>query len=133
MPTASRNLRRKRRIKRTNSLLKRQLRGLSQEAHKSYVFLMAILAQHGGEVTITKGTLVQSQENVTKLGYQVAPDPADDTNLIVRLVVLEQPAPQESDAVDTELENAHAGLDDDGSPAVAADPAPESGSVLNPV
>jgi hypothetical protein len=121
MAKASRNERRKARIKRTNSLLKKQLRGLSVEAHKSYVMLMALLAQKGGEITVTKGTLQQAAQDILKLGYNVVADPTDDANLIVRLVVVE-PTMEQSDVVDTELENAHASLDDDGSPTVVADP-----------
>lgn len=122
MPKASRNERKKRRVKRTNSLLKRQLRGLSQEAHKSYVFLMAILAQKGGEVVVAKGTLVQSQQNILTLGYQVVDDLTDTTSVIVRLVTVGEPKAETT--TDEEIEHA-VFVNDPPEPATVADIAPE--------
>mgnify|MGYP001591350277 CR=1 FL=1 len=71
MVTASRNLRRKRRIKRTNSLLKKSLKQ-SYAAHaQALVTLFAALAQRGGSIMVTEGTLKQASQNVNRLSYQV--------------------------------------------------------------
>jgi hypothetical protein len=128
MAKASRNERRKARIKRTNSLLKRQLGLLSQEAHKSYVYLMAVLAQSGGELKVTKGTIQQALENVRTLGYQIVAGETEQ-DLIIRQVVHSGPVEQ-SDALPevtdpnslTDEEIEHAVFANDGGPA-PVDPA----------
>lgn len=85
MAKSSRNERRKRQVKRTNSLLKRQLRGLSVEANKAYLALITILAQKGGEITVTRGTMQQAANDLLTLGFSVSPG-ADEQDLVIRLV-----------------------------------------------
>lgn len=92
MPKASRNERRKRQVKRTNSLLKRQLKTVGLEGFKNYIMLCAILAQKGGEITVTAGTPQQAQQDITKLGYTVTPSEVVG-ELLVRLVVNETALP----------------------------------------
>lgn len=109
MPKASRNERRKRQVKRTNSLLKRQLRGLSAEANKAYLALITILAQKGGEITVTRGTMQQAANDLLTLGFSVGPG-VDEQELIIRLVTnsavgeAAPPVEEESDVFPTAVE-----------------------------
>ncbi len=107
MPTASRNERKKRRMKRTNSLLKKQIRN-QQEAFQRYaaytqqmhLIFMTVLGQSGGEIRITKGTIEQAQLNLQNLSYSVTPTENTDVDgvsapsneYVVRLVTQEEPS-----------------------------------------
>ena len=71
MPTASRNERKKRRQKRTNSLLKKSLTQSYRAHAQALVTLFAVLAQRGGRIMVTEGTLKQASQNVNRLSYQV--------------------------------------------------------------
>jgi hypothetical protein len=100
MPTLSRNRRHHARTRRTNSLLKRELRGLSQNAQKSFAMLLAVLAQAGGEVTIVQGTLDQVLPNLATLGYEVVKGQAENEH-IVRMVTQQAASGTLSASVDT--------------------------------
>ena len=91
MSTTSRNQRRKSRITRTNSLLKRALRTEQQQRAHALMILFAVLAQKGGEAIITKGTLDQAVQNARHLAYELHPG-SDVDELIVRLVPTDQSA-----------------------------------------
>ena len=93
MPTASRNERRKRRLKRNNSLLQRSLKQESVERGKAMVVLLALLGQAGGEVTISKGTMQQTLSALKELTYQVTP--TTEGEFIIRLVSLTE-TPEET-------------------------------------
>ena len=97
MPTISRAQRQKARRKRTNSLLKREVRTLSQNAAKSFAMLLAVLAQAGGEVTVVQGTLDQVLPNLATLGYEVVKGQAPNEH-IIRMVTQ---APALSAAMET--------------------------------
>lgn len=84
MPTASRAERRKRRIKRNNTLLKASLKRESIDRFKTHSLLMAVLAQKGGEATVTEGTLKQVVDNIRNLGYTVIKGEKDG-EFIVRM------------------------------------------------
>ena len=82
MPTTSRNANHKRRQRRTISLLTRQARQLLADLQKTHLTLLGVLAQSGGEVTVTKGTLAQ----VTRqMSWQMVPG-ANEHEFIVRVV-----------------------------------------------
>ncbi len=127
MASASRNERRKRRVKRSNSLLKRALKAYEkafqlENAQKQNVILMmaAVLAQNGGEITITQGTLNQVIENVATLGFQMEPS-AVDGEFLVKLVT--QEVGDGGNVVDP----------DDALPEVATDAPSEPDGLLSPV
>ena len=86
MPTASRNERKKRRMKRTNSLLRRALQQEAIQRYKTHAMLMAVLAQKGGEVTITAGTMQQVSQNIQRLSYKVALVEDNPSEFIVSMV-----------------------------------------------
>lgn len=156
MPKASRNERRKRQVKRTNTLLKRQLKTVGLEGFKNYIMLCAILAQKGGEITVTAGTLQQAQQDITKLGYTVTPSEVVG-ELLVRLVVNETALPpvdesepglpfaDECPDLNNLPDDGHGNMiitpneetryvrTDDAEPAIAVDPSPEPVGVLNPL
>lgn len=52
---------------------------------KAYMALLAVLAQRGGEVTVTAGTIKQIEGNFANLSYKMIPSPVSG-EFIVRLV-----------------------------------------------
>src|ERR1700680_1939422 len=68
----------------TNKLRRRARYSIAQGAQQ-YVLLMAILAQHGGEVVVTKGTIEQVGANLPNLGYTMVKGAAEN-EFIVRLL-----------------------------------------------
>ncbi len=75
-------------MKRTNSLLKKSLSRASQEQAKAFTILCAVLAQRGGSVMVTKGTLDQAAQNLSRLSYQVEKGEAEG-EFIVKVVEAE--------------------------------------------
>jgi len=134
MMRASRNQRKKQRTKRNMTSLRRQLQGVTGEAQKAYVTLLAVLAQKGGEVTITKGTIQQVMENVSHLGYSASPIEGSETDVVVRLVVHTPATTNESEPALPFEEDDYAPDDVDGNIAeVVADPTPEPERVFSAV
>ncbi len=85
MPTASRNERKKRRQKRTSSLLKRVLKQTEFQRQQAMILLLAVLAQHGGEFTIVKGTIAQVMTDFQYLGFESVKG-ATENEVVVRMV-----------------------------------------------
>lgn len=75
MSQLPRNQRHKARLKRNVSILSRSLRNLQQQFGQTQTMLLAVLAQSGGEVTITTGTLNQVLPKLATLGWQVMTNP----------------------------------------------------------
>src|SRR5258707_603370 len=50
-----------------------------------FAIFLAVLAQSGGEVTVTKGTLEQVGQNLVRLGYTVVPG-KDENEFVVRML-----------------------------------------------
>ena len=94
MAQDSRNLRKKRRIRRNMSLLTRSNIQLDAELGKTYTLLLAVLAQNGGEITVTKSTMQQVIEHIKELSWQTSSG-ANENEFVVRMVtkVAEEPAP----------------------------------------
>lgn len=61
----------------------RMVSASQQEAATMKVLLLAVLAQKGGEVTVTRGTLEQITED---LNFEVVNGPEEGTDRIVRIV-----------------------------------------------
>jgi hypothetical protein len=76
--------RRMRRLKRENTLLHRVARANAQQFAQSRMFLLGVLAQNGGEVRVTAGTLKQVVAN-PNLSVEASRN-AEDTELTIRLV-----------------------------------------------
>lgn len=91
MASVSKAQRQKRRVKRTNSLLKRALRNESAERYKAHVILLSVLAQQGGEVTVQPETITQTMNNVHNLAFAIEPN-AEKTASVIRLVTVTKPA-----------------------------------------
>jgi len=83
MAQASKRLRRERRVRRQLSLYhqrdhavqraqaaQQQLEAFNLESYQTRVALYAVLAQHGGSMTITEGTLKQVIENIRNLSVE---------------------------------------------------------------
>lgn len=136
MPVTSKRKRRERRLRRQIGLLhqlshsKHQLQQLKQivdnlqtQSSAPKLMLLGLLAQHGGELEVTKGTLAQITEGGVPLNW-VAEDKVDDPlTLVVRLVV---GSPQQSaagQAVTAQPPQAEVGpATTDDPPAASAEP-----------
>ncbi len=120
MAQDSRSIRRKRRIRRNVSTLARRLgtqhttiEQLQSELGRAQMTLLMVLAQKGGEVTISKGTLDQVTAGIQTMGWQVVPGTVP-SEFIVRLVT-----------TDTLLADAE--QNETGSQLIPDDPDPEGG------
>lgn len=75
-----------------------------KEGARVFAVLLAVLAQKGGDVTITQGTLDQVGQNLSTMGYAIVPG-ATKGEFIVRLTegreVTPTPAPDASTATGT--------------------------------
>ncbi len=79
-----------RKVRRINADLRRQVRRMSHLGRSAYATLLAVLAQHGGEVTITQGTLEQVNENFRNLSFAVSQKKDIPNEFTVRMVVEEE-------------------------------------------
>ena len=103
MPTASRNERRKRRQRRTISLLTRQSNRLQEQFQKTHFTLLGVLAQSGGEVTVTKGTLQQVLDRLKFLNWQTIAG-KEENEYVVRVIEAPEPAETVKDYSITRME-----------------------------
>lgn len=53
---------------------------------RSFLVTLALLAQKGGEMIVTQGTLDQVTAKLQELDYEVVPNPATQGEFIVRLL-----------------------------------------------
>ena len=88
MARTSRNQRKKQRTKRNNSVLKREVKQSALASYKLFSTFMMVLAQKGGEVTITKGTAEQVWAELSRLAYVVEPG-ATENEFIIRQTLKE--------------------------------------------
>lgn len=96
MASASREIRRKRRVKRNLTLMTRIAREEGLNRIKVQSVLLAILARHGGEIEITQQTLNDTIKSLGKIQYVVEKKNPDsdpfDGLFVVRLVTTTEPA-----------------------------------------
>lgn len=84
MAKASRNLRKQRRQKRQLSIMAHAATHQHSELLKTQMMLLAVLAQKGGEVIVTTGTMQQVLENYRGMGWTLVPG-AQPNERIVRM------------------------------------------------
>jgi hypothetical protein len=65
---------------------------MAVHGRSAFATLMAVLAQKGGEVVVTRGTMEQVLDNLPNLSYAVEPVKDSTADLTVRLVVADVPA-----------------------------------------
>ena len=109
MPSASRNANRKRRQRRNITLLTRGLRAEALDKTKALIHLMSVLAQKGGEVTVTKGTIDQVIHDLKKLSYSVDKGEAENEFIFRLQVATEMPEASKEVDVPLPLEPSHIG------------------------
>src|SRR6266851_4932997 len=85
MARDSRSVRRKRRLRRNVSLMTRALEQSQAGFQKAVTGLLFVLAQSGGEVSITKGTMEQVVAKIQTLGWWIDKG-ANENEFIVRLI-----------------------------------------------
>lgn len=95
MAKLSRNARHKAKTKRTLSQTRKQLRAMNRAYFNAMSTLLMVLAQKGGEVTVTQGTMQQTIQNLQRLSWRADPSPTDVNEFVVRLIEEEQPASTE--------------------------------------
>lgn len=83
-----------RRLRRTNKAMKRTLKSVATGGKQAYSTLLAVLAQKGGEVVITQGTIDQVTANYADLGFRV--EKGDQPNEYKVLLVEGPEKPQET-------------------------------------
>jgi hypothetical protein len=90
MASASRNIRRKRRIKRNLSITRRALFMESVARAKTSVVFYAVLSKLGGEIELSKTDIDTAAQNLTKLSYEIEPS-AVEGFFMVKIVTAEKP------------------------------------------
>jgi hypothetical protein len=85
MPHTSPAKRKLRRLKRANALGNKAAIRFHGQALKNFQMLMTVLAQKGGEVTVTKGTIAQVMGKLQFLDFAVIKG-ATDGELIIRML-----------------------------------------------
>src|SRR2546426_2046167 len=85
MPQDSRRKRYARKLRRSRTLAIRSLKESRIAGFNAHTTLLSVLAQQGGEVTVTLGTFQQVIQDVQKLNWVNAPG-ANGGEFIVRLV-----------------------------------------------
>lgn len=112
----------RRQMRRTNKSLKRTLHHIATNGRTAYATLLAVLAQKGGEITVTQGTLDQVNENFKQLAFRVDPilgtSPKEFT---VRLIETPVETPGTDDAEGDEHADEHDGVADEATGSVPAD------------
>lgn len=88
MAKLSRNARGKARVRRNLSLMGREYRKLQAAHFNTHLTLLMVLAQSGGELTVTQGTMQQTVEQIKTLNWQSGPG-VTPNEFVVRLVVNE--------------------------------------------
>ena len=63
------------------------------------VLVMGLLAQAGGKLEVTAGTLQQAQQNAPNLGWTVKPKEGDDQTYVVTLVEGQEPQAEQTPEV----------------------------------
>ncbi len=81
MPTASRNDRRKRRLRRNVSLLNRELRSLNARHVNAHFTLLAVLVNAGGSITISADKVGEAMADMRFLNWKTARQ--EDGSMIV--------------------------------------------------
>lgn len=99
MAQASRKVRAARRTKRKLSQQRRMVGAIRQDFQRTYLTLLYVLAQSGGTIEVTHGTMLQVMKVAAKLRWQ-ARDKVDDPNVVV--VSLVEPEPTDDGPSATE-------------------------------
>lgn len=86
MATASRNTRKKARVRHNLTQAKKQARTLNAAYWQAHSTLLMILQQRGGQVTVTQGTMQQVLGNLRNLTWKSAPNPDVAGEIVITLV-----------------------------------------------
>jgi hypothetical protein len=124
MASTSNHKREKGRLKRETTRLTRALQTEHINTYKLFSTLMMVLAQKGGEVTVTKGTAEQVFGSMNRLSY-VVEQSANENEFVIRQVT------KEDSHVDT-IVDTHENIGYHDTTAVV-DPTPEQERVPEPL
>ena len=69
----------------SNRELARRAEGAIASHNRTFVTLLAVLAQEGGERVVTQGTIDQVAQHYLDMGYTIVPNPGNAREFIVRL------------------------------------------------
>lgn len=95
------NQRHKARLKRTVTQLQRAFQQLNAQFGQTQTMLLAVLAQHGGDITVTAGTIQQILPKLSVLGWQTVASAETPGEFVVRLVDNTPETAEEPTAADT--------------------------------
>lgn len=79
----------------SNRQIRRNARAAIDTGLRSYITLLTVLAQKGGEVVVTKGTIDQVNATLPSLSYEVKPVDEKGNEFIIRM--LEGSGPEGAD------------------------------------
>lgn len=89
-----------RKVRRANADLRRQVRRMSRLGRSAYATLLAVLAQHSGEITVTQGTLDQVGAAFDRLSFVVEKKADTPNEFVVKIVETEVQAGNPADSLD---------------------------------
>lgn len=100
MANVSRALRHKRKLRRHANQMLRAARGSRKDALKYFSLLMTVLAQKGGEIVITKGTIQQVERTLPRLSFEIVKAKDGIEEFTLRMVEAPEPADEGTDVAD---------------------------------
>jgi hypothetical protein len=77
-------------LKRENSLLKRAVLAAQQGQGRATALVLGLLAQAGGDVTLSQDTTNRINTDIARMGYKIEPTPE---GLVKVVLVLQEPEP----------------------------------------
>lgn len=77
-------------------------KGLNDRFQSTIVALLSILAQKGGDVVVTQGTIDQVVANLPRLGWKTEPVAGEEGSFTIMMT--EQPAPESTPSVESTTE-----------------------------
>jgi len=115
MANVSRALRHKRHLRRHANQMLRAAKGSRKDALKYFSLLMTVLAQKGGEIVVTKGTIEQVEAKLTRLSFEIVKDKYVPEEFTIRLVEAPEPAtiadPENADSSGEPFDDGEDGMD----------------------
>jgi glucokinase len=92
MANVSRGLKHKRKLRRQANLMLRAARASRKDSLKYFSLFMTVLAQRGGEMVVTKGTIDQVEEKLGRLSFEIVKS-ENGMEFTLRLVEAPEPNP----------------------------------------
>ncbi len=96
MAQASRRVRRERRVRRQATLAKQTTKKVITDYQRTYLTLLYVLAQRGGSVTVSHGTMLEIMKKAPTMRWQARDNPEQAGEVIVEIVEMTSAVVDES-------------------------------------